>query len=313
MSTTASRKPVIGFIGIGKMGAPMATNLVKAGFPVKVFNRTASATKPLQELGAIAVTNVCDLADVDILFTIVANHTALQEAVVDSGLLGSMASKERPQPLPWERQVHVSCATLPVTFVKNMARQHDDAGVEYVALPVLGRPDAAAAAKLHLLFAGKQSIIPFLQPILVPAVGQSLRNYGAEPEKANVMKIVFNMTLACAIEAISEGSALVQKHGCTTEQYTSLLSETLFDCAAYKGYGNMIASHQFVPAGASLTGVGLKDCKLALEAGEESGVPLPFASILRNCYLEAIANGMGEWDWCAISTLAENHAGINKK
>lgn len=297
----------IGFAGIGKMGHAMASNLAKAGYAMKVYNRTFSKAQALESLGATAVKTPVELADVDVLFTMMNDATCLQELLIDQGLLEALSKAGAAKSL---RPLHVSCATLPVDYVQDMVDKHTTCGVDYAAMPVIGRPDAAAAAKLHLLFAGSPDVRARLEPIVVPAVGQTFRDYGAEPHKANVMKISFNMMLMLAIESIGQGSALVQRYGMSSQDFTSLLSETLFDCTAYRGYGSIISSRSFLPAGASLTGVGLKDTTLALRAGEQARVPLPYASIARDHLLDAMANGMGEWDWSAVAVVSEQHAGL---
>ncbi|KPA78932.1 putative mitochondrial 2-hydroxy-3-oxopropionate reductase [Leptomonas pyrrhocoris] len=305
-----SAKPTLGFAGLGKMGHAMATNLAKAGYPLKVYNRTFSKAQSLESLGATAVRTPAELGDVDIVFTMTNDAHALQEILFDGGLLEAMSKAAAAAPNRSVRPLHVSCATLPVDFVQEIVQKHTDSGVDYAAMPVIGRPDAAAAGKLHLLFAGSPDVRTRLEPVVVPAVGQTFRDYGAEPHRANVMKISFNMMLMVAIESISEGSALVQRYGMTSHEFTSLLSETLFDCTAYRGYGSIISNRAFLPAGASLTGVGLKDTMLALRTGEQARVPLPYASVARDHLLDAIANGMGEWDWSAVAVVAEQHAGL---
>lgn len=334
MNSKAEELPIVGFVGLGKMGAPMARNLIKAGFTVLLYNRTPSAVKLLQEEckgysgEAVAARTAVELARVDVLFSMTANDAAFQSVVVDSGLLAAMgeragrgrssggqqrteaASRSRyPLSLP----THVSCATLSVGFVVQQVALHKAHGVEYVGMPVMGRPDAAAAAQLHLLYAGSNAVREYLEPLLlVPTLGQSLRYYGPEPEKANVMKIAFNFTLASAIEAMAEGCALVQRYGIEPRAYTDVISDTLFNCPAYRNYGAIIAERRFKPAGATLSGVGLKDCKLALDAAEKAEVPLPFASVMRDHYLEGMATGMGDWDWSALAVVAEHHAGVFK-
>lgn len=303
----SSATPTVGFAGLGKMGHAMATNLAKAGHRLKVYNRTFSKAQSLESLGATAVHTPAELADVEILFTMVNDADALQGLLFEGGLLEAMGEAGIGKSV---RPLHVSCATLPVDYVQHLVQQHTQHGVDYAAMPVIGRPDAAAAAKLHLLFAGSPDVRARLEPIVVPTVGQTLRDYGAEPHKANVIKISFNMMLMLAIEAMSQGSALVQRYGLTAQQFTSLLSETLFDCAAYRGYGDIISRRAFLPAGASLTGVGLKDTTLALKAGEQARVPLPYASVARDHLLDAMANGMGDWDWAAVAVVSEQHAGL---
>ncbi|KAK7201888.1 NADP oxidoreductase coenzyme F420-dependent [Novymonas esmeraldas] len=306
-ATSSEAKPTLGFAGLGNMGQAMAKNLAKAGYPLKVYNRTRSKTEALQAMGVEAVRTPADLADVDVLFTIMNDSHALDDFLFNQGVLDAMSKAAEGRAV---RPIHVCCATLPVDYVEGVAPKHTSRGVDYVAMPVLGRPTAAAEAKIHLLCAGDPAAVARIESIVVPTLGQSLHKYGAEPHRANVMKITFNMTQILAIESISQGAVLVQRYGMSSEDYTSLLSETLFDCVAYRGYGDLISKREFLPAHASLTSVGLKDISLALKAGEEARVPLPFASVARDHLIGGIANGVGDWDWSAIAVVSEQHAGL---
>lgn len=290
------------------------------------------------------------LAGAHIVFSILANDAAFEAVVDEGGLLdalslegGALSSDDETRdtpdliapmgPLPpdfptWMapastttsgrharyRPIHVNCATVSVALAKRQAALHAAKGVEYVAMPVLGRPDAAAAAALVLLYAGSTAAVrAYLTPlVLTPVLGRTLRCYGAEAEKANVMKIAFNFAIASAIETLSEGCALVQKHGIDPADYTDLLTDVFFDCPVYKGYGKLITQRAFLPAGATLEGVGLKDSALALAAGEDAGVPMPYATVFHDKCAVGITDGMGQWDWSCLAVVAERQAGIHR-
>ncbi|WP_268630478.1 NAD-binding protein, partial [Escherichia coli] len=119
--------------------------------------------------------------------------------------------------------------------------------------------------KLNILAAGDSGRLKQAQP-LFDALGQKTWHFGADPAQANVVKIATNFTLASAIEAMAEGSALVRNYGVSGADYLQMLSSTVFAAPAYQGYGALIAAEKYSPAGFRLA-LGLKDVGLALAAG----------------------------------------------
>lgn len=288
----------IGFAGLGGMGRVMAHNLLQAGYPLTVWNRSPQAAQPLVDAGAQLAVEPADLAGVDILFTMLANDAALEQVLVTSGLLAQM------QP----GAAHVNMATISVALAQRLAALHQQHGVGYLAAPVLGRPDVAAAGRLNILAAGDPALLARVQPLL-DVLGQRTWSFGERPEQANIVKIAANFTLASAIEAMAEGSALVRNHGVSGADYLQMLTGTLFAAPAYQGYGALIAAENYQPAGFKLT-LGMKDVGLALEAGGNSHTPLPFASVLKDNFLDAIAHGEGDLDWAALANVAARRGGL---
>jgi 3-hydroxyisobutyrate dehydrogenase-like beta-hydroxyacid dehydrogenase len=115
--------------------------------------------------------------------------------------------------------------------------------------------------------------------------------------------------IASALETMGEAAALVQAHGVAPAEFLNVLTNTLFAGPVYQGYGRLIAERRYQPAGFRLA-LGLKDVRLALQAAEAVHVPLPFASVLRDHFLEALAAGKAEHDWAAIADIAARHAGL---
>ena len=146
----------IGFIGLGLMGRAMAANLVRAGHNVRVWNRTpGAATDELAKLGAKPVASAGEAFRGDAVITMLANDAALRATLIDGGLLAGARGT-----------VHVNAATVSVALAKELTALHEMAGVGYVAAPVFGRPDAAAAAKLNIVAAGKPEALARVQPLL---------------------------------------------------------------------------------------------------------------------------------------------------
>ncbi|HYP56844.1 MAG TPA: NAD(P)-dependent oxidoreductase, partial [Beijerinckia sp.] len=205
--------------------------------------------------------------------------------------------------------IHVNLATVSLSFVEELIALHEKLGLAYVAAPVFGRPDAAAAAKLNIVVAGPAGAIAKVQPLL-DCFGQKTWPVGDDPVRANAVKIAGNLMIAAAIETMGEAAALVRGHGVAARDFLEILTKTLFASPVFQGYGAIIAAEQFEPAGFRLK-LGLKDVRLALAAGEAANVPLPLASLLRDNFLDAIAHGDGEKDWAALARVASRRAGLD--
>ena len=158
-----------------------------------------------------------------------------------------------------------------------------------MAAPVFGRPEAAAAAKLFVVAAGRAADLALVQP-LFDVIGQRTFQIGEKPSTANLVKLSGNFLLAAAIEALGEAVALVSKAGVDRAAYVELLTSTLFTAPAYRTYGALIAEQRYEPAGFAAP-LGLKDIRLALAAADELGVPLPFASLVHDRLLALVAQG----------------------
>ncbi len=288
-----------GFIGLGHMGAGMAARLCQAGHEVIVYNRTPGRMQPLLALGAAGARNIAEVCAADVVFTMLADDSAVEEVV-----LGPDGVREYLKP----GAIHVSCSTVSVAMSELLARAHRERKQGYLAIPVFGRPDAAAAGKLYLVAAGEPQLLGKVQPLL-EALGQHTYIVSEDPKSANLVKLSGNFLIATVIEALGEAMALAEKGGVDRHQYLELLTSSLFNIPIYKNYGGMIADRKFSPAGFAAH-LGQKDMRLALAAAEELNVPLPLAGILRDRFLELRAHGGGNLDWSAIGGLAAKHAGI---
>ena len=291
----------VGFIGLGAMGSAMASNLVAAGHAVTVWNRSETATQPLASLGAKVAKTPDRAAQGDVLCSMLANDQAVREVFLDSGLLDAMGPGT----------LHVNHATISVALAQQLAAEHARRGLAYVAAPVFGRPDMAAAARLNILAAGAPAAIDRVRPLL-EAMGSRVWPLGEAPERANVAKIAGNFMLATAIESMAEATALTRAHGVSAADFLEVMTSTLFAAPAYQGYGKLIAEQRFKPAGFPLP-LGLKDVELALTAGGAARVPLPFAGVLRDSLLEALAAGDAELDWSALALVAARRAHLDER
>ena len=288
----------IGFIGLGRMGAAMAANLVRAGHDVTVFNRSPGKSAALVELGAHEATHLRDTCAGSAVLTMLANDDAASDVTLGEGGIINHLPKGA---------IHVSMSTISVDLSKRLAQAHAKAGQRYVAAPVFGRPDMAAAAKLFIVAAGDPAAVDACQP-LFGALGQKTTTFGTEPSAANLVKLSGNFLLASAIEALGEAVALVGKAGIDPHAYIEFLTSTVFNLPAYKTYGPLIAQRKFEPA-AFAAPLGYKDIRLTLAAAESLRVPMPLGSLLHDRFLRLLAQGGENLDWSAIGGLASQDAG----
>jgi len=289
----------VGFIGLGNMGSGMAANLLKAGHGVTVYNRTLSKMEPLVRQGAKAAASVADACHGKVVATMLANDDAVEATVY--GNRGVLASAVKGA-------IHLSCSTISTKLSERLAADHAAAGQHFVAAPVFGRPDVAAAGTLFVIAAGNPDPIRSVTPIL-DAIGQKTFVVSETPKAANLVKLSGNFLIASMIESVGEAIALVSKGGVDKHQYIDILTSTLFNVPVYKTYGGLIAREQFEPAGFAAP-LGQKDIRLALAAAEDLRVPMPIASILRDRFLTLLAHGGDRLDWSAIGQLAAKDAGV---
>ncbi len=287
-----------GFIGLGHMGSAMAANLVKAGHDVTVFNRSPEKLRALLELGAHEAGAVADACHGEVIITMLADDNAVVDvALARHGIVETLA----------KGAIHLSMSTISVALSKRLSEAHAHAGQRFVAAPVFGRPDAAAAAKLFIVAGGEAAAVETCKP-LFDALGQKTVPISSEPAAANLVKLSGNFLLAAAIEALGEAIALVGKAGIDRRAYVDLLTSTIFPAPAYKTYGGLLAEGRFQPA-AFAAPLGFKDIRLALEAAESLRVPMPFGSLLHDRFLRLLAQGGDSLDWAAIGGLAAQDAG----
>jgi 3-hydroxyisobutyrate dehydrogenase-like beta-hydroxyacid dehydrogenase len=199
-------------------------------------------------------------------------------------------------------------STISVALSRRLAAAHREKEQRYVAAPVFGRPEAAAAAKLFIVAAGEPRQIERCQP-LFDAMGQKTFVAGEDPAAANLIKITGNFMISTVLESLGEAFALIRKHGVSPETFLEVLTGTIFSAPVYRTYGGLIAAEKYEPAGFKLP-LGLKDNRLALAAAEEVSVPMPIASLVRDQFLAAISQGMGEMDWAAIARVSARNAGL---
>lgn len=287
----------ITFIGAGNMGAPMARNLLHAGHQVTVYNRTRERAEPLRQEGARLAESPADAArDADLAITMLADDAAVLDAA--HGLMETLA----------RNAIHVGMSTISVACSQRLAQEHTAHGQHYVAAPVFGRPEAAAAAKLWIVAAGAAQQVQTCEPVF-QTLGRGHSVVGTDPWLANAVKLAGNFLIAAMLESLGEAFALVRKSGVDAGQFLDIVNTALFQSNIYANYGGAVAKEKFEPAGFKLR-LGFKDLRLVQEAAEAAAVPMPLAGVLRDRFLAALARGEGDLDWAAIARIAAIQASL---
>lgn len=290
----------VGFIGLGRMGQGMARRILEAGHDLVVYNRTPDKAAALVEAGAgIAESIAAACAGREAVITMLTDDAALLDVAEQAG--GIVAA------LP-KGAVHVAMGTHGIDAMRTLQLAHDEAGQVFVAAPVLGRPDRAAAGELGIVPAGPLQALELLGP-LFEAIGNKVFEAGSDPAAAAAIKIAHNFVLGCAIEVMGEGVALVRKFGVQPDVLHRVLTEGLFAAPAYKIYGEIIVEEAYDRVGVTAL-IGLKDANLALAAAKAAGVPLPSVDVWRGRLVDAVDHGDGERDWAVVALEQARASGL---
>ncbi|HSM77442.1 MAG TPA: NAD(P)-dependent oxidoreductase [Bryobacteraceae bacterium] len=288
-----------GFVGLGHMGFAMARNLLRAGHTVRVYNRSRAKAEPLLSEGALLAASPADAcAGAEAVMTMLADDSAVEQVVFgENGIAGALAPGA----------AHISHSTVSTALARRLAEEHGKRGQEYLSVPVFGRPEAAENKKLLVVAAGKTEVIA-RHAALFDAIGRQTFVVGSEPWQANAAKVCGNFMIASMIETFGEAFATLRKAGVAPADFLEIMN-ALFGSPVYAGYGGAIAAEKFTPAGFALR-LGYKDIRLALATAEECSSPMPFASVLRDRFLQAMAQGQADQDWCSVAAVSARNAGL---
>jgi 3-hydroxyisobutyrate dehydrogenase-like beta-hydroxyacid dehydrogenase len=283
-------------IGLGRMGSGIARNIQKAGFRLTVFNRTAEKMKPLVEAGAAAASTPREAASAaDIVVTNLMDDASVLGAMTgDNGILAGMHPDA----------IHIGTTTVSPSLSTRLAALHAAQGSHYVAGPVAGRPDAAAAGKLFTFAAGKPEWLERCRPVM-DAYANRIIPMGEDPAIAMSMKLVGNFMVASLIELIGEAYVFAESRGVDPSIVTGMFKQFM---PAASEYVDRVCTRDFDRAGFTLDG-GTKDITLILQAAAEVHAPLSYASVVRDKCLAAQARGLGDKDWSVMTETSRFDAG----
>ena len=292
----------IAFIGIGRMGAGMSRNLLKAGHELVVYNRNREKAEALTSSGARVANSPADAArDAEVVMTMVADDRALEEVVFSAQ---GIASALQPG------SIHLSHSTISTVLARKLTTEHAQRKQGYLSVPVFGRPEAADSGQLVVVVAGPHEYVARCKPIF-DVIGKETFVIGTEPVQANIAKLCGNFMIISMIESIGEAYATIRKAGIDPELFITTVN-SLFSSPFMGMYGKLIAREEFSPARFVLQ-LGLKDVRLLLDAADDLASPMPLASLVHDNLLSALAQGQGELDWSSMTQVLARNAGLKTK
>ena len=290
----------VAFIGLGNMGTGMASNILKAGHQLTVWNRTASRMDPLIALGAGASASPADAvkgAEV-VITSLMDDQSILDNLEGESGFLDAMA----------RGAVHVCVTTISPQLATSLASIHENHGTRFVASPVLGRPDAAADGSLIALLAGDQSAIELATPV-IESFASTVIPLGPEASHAAVLKLCLNYAVISNIELMGEIYACADKAGLSLERIEGFF-KIIYGFPVLHMYAEKLRKRNFSDGGFRMTG-GLKDVRLMLDSAEKLGATFDIGEVIEGKMVEAIAAGYQDWDWSAIYEITRSRASLS--
>ncbi|MDD2898825.1 MAG: NAD(P)-dependent oxidoreductase [Desulfuromonadaceae bacterium] len=282
----------IGFIGLGIMGSAMAANLVRGGFEVTVWNRSPEAFKPLAGMGATIALSPCAVAEnSDITISMMANPIAV-EAVRDGkeGIIAGLSPGKG----------FIDMSTVDDGTSLETARMADEAGAMFLEAPVAGSRKPAEDATLTIMAAGSRTLYDRSLPIL-ETLGKKILFLG-ETGNASRMKLANNIVMCGTLTALCEGMRLASSAGLDMAQLLEVLDSGAVSNPMFRLKGPLIASNREFPAAFPLKHM-QKDLRLALRLAEDVGQPLFTTATINELFKKALAGGLGDLDFAAVSRV----------
>ncbi len=286
-------KPAIGFIGLGLMGRPMAANLLKAGFAVTVWNRTASRMEPLVAQGAKAAATPRDAAAaVDVLITIVSDPPALEQVLW--GEQGALAALRRGSVL-------VDSSTVSPVLERRVAAACAERGVEFLDAPVTGGTWGAEKGELVFMVGGPAETLARVEPVL-GAMGKKWFHLGPHGAGQTV-KLAMNMLFALEVDALAEALALATAGGVPGEKLVEVMQSSMGRAPVLDVKAPMLLKREYPPS--FPLRLMHKDLTLALELAKQLGVMLPAGAAARESYDAVLRAAHEDLDYAAVGRFWE--------
>lgn len=282
----------IGFVGLGIMGSAMATNLVKAGFMVTVWNRSAGKCGPLADLGAaVALSPRAAAEDSDIVIAMMATPDAV--AAVRDGSEGIVAGLSKGKG-------YLDMSTVDAETSRESARLAHQQGALFLEAPVAGSRKPAEDGALTIMAAGDRQLYDASLPAL-EKMGKKILFLGETGKAAN-MKLANNLVMCGALTALCEGIALATGSGIDAAQLLEVLDSGAVANPMFRLKGPQIVANSEFPTAFPLKHM-QKDLRLALRLAEEAGQPLFATATINELYKKALASGFGDEDFAAVSRV----------
>ena len=290
----------IGWLGTGRMGSAMAARLIATGAAVTVWNRTASKTVPLVELGATQADTVNDLGRCDIVFTSVTSSPDLLAVTLGpEGLFNAFNAQSAPR-------IVVDTSTVSAEAAAEVRAEAAGRGIEFLSAPISGNGNVVAQGGASIIASGPRSVfdtaLPYLQAI-APSV-----TYAGAGEEARLVKLAHNLMVGMITEALAEVTVLAEKGGVAPSAFLDFIDGSVLG-SVFIGYkGQAIRNHDYEPT--FTTELLRKDFDLGLGAARSLEVPMPVAATTYQAIQTAIGYGYGKSDFATLYEVAARAAAI---
>lgn len=296
-----AEKQKIGWIGLGKMGVPMSQNLVKAGYPVTVYNRTKDKTKALASAGAAVADSPQALAKAcDVVISMISDDPVLES--VSYGEKGAFSGAKKGS-------VFIDMSTVSPVASARVAQAANDKGISYLRAPVSGSTALAQAATLTIFASGPKSAYDQCEDIF-KAMGQKTFHVG-NGEEARYLKLVLNMMVGLTSAMVGEALTFGEKGGMDWQQMIDIVNASVVASPLVGYKAQILKDRNYAPA--FTVAQIAKDFDIALDTAKANDVPMPMTSMARQFFGVMKATGKADLDFFAYVTLLEELAGIKKK
>jgi 2-hydroxy-3-oxopropionate reductase len=287
---TSQRQP-IAFLGTGLMGAPMARNLLKAGFPVTVWNRTKEKTRPLAERGArVADTPRDAVSGAAIIMMILENGPVVESVLFDMGTADAIA----------KGALVIDLSSIPPPTARDHAARLKSRGIDHLDAPVSGGPYGAEAATLAIMIGGEPRAFERATGVL-SLFGRP--THVGPSGTGQIAKLGSQMIVAAAIGAISEAFLLARASGADPAKVREAFTGGFADSKVLRIHGRRMIEREFTPGGHVRTHH--KDLDAAMAAAREHGLDLPIMTLMYDLFGRACTEGRGDLDHAALFLTLE--------
>ncbi|HLW95084.1 MAG TPA: NAD(P)-dependent oxidoreductase [Solirubrobacteraceae bacterium] len=293
-----SEKDRIGWIGVGRMGAPMIARLLAGGYEVKLWNRTREKAEAFAAQGATIADSPADLAGCDIVFTMVGDSEDFKAVTI--GANGVLAAGERAP------AILIDSSTVSADASHEVRRHAADAGTALLAAPVSGNPSVVRAGKLTIVASGEAAAFERARPVL-ETLGRGV-SYVGEGDAARLVKIAHNLALGIVAQTLAEITVLVEKGGISRTDFLSFFNDSVMGSMFSRYKTPALVTLDYTP---SFTPVLLlKDFDLGLDAGEQLGVSMPVVERVRELIQGVIDEGYADVDFAAMLSVQAKAADL---
>lgn len=274
------------FLGLGQMGAHMASRLLAAGHQLAVWNRTPERAMPLVEAGAKFAASAAE-----------ASHSAqavltmlFDDAAHEAVLLGPAGVLQALEP----GTLHIVLGTISTALSERLTAEHARLNLRYVAAPVFGRPNVAAEGRLWIVAAGAEEDVAAARPLLEP-LSRGISVVGTEPRQAHAVKLGGNFLISAMIHGLGESFVFAEAQGIDPGTFAETVNSALFQSPFYAAYTNVML-HPPAKPGATMA-IGAKDLELFRDAARERNVSLSLADELSSIFAEGLQSDLAGEEW----------------